>query len=139
MRNPYASRTVEVDAGTLGLRGVKVVSASSDELLRTRSDPGFYQKLQKADSEKLFLIITAWENPGFNPKAKKEPVQLWQTVVYVDDPDSNLNTLAGEMLAAAGNYFDRRMDQEEITLVRPVPTGQVVAGTPVEIEPNPGK
>ncbi len=139
MRNPYASKTIEVDAGTLGLRGVKVVSSSSDELLRERSDPGFYQRLQKADSEKLFMIITAWENPGFNPKARKEPVQLWQTVVYVDNPDANLNVLAGAMLAAAGNYFDRRMTEEETTVVRPVPNGQAVAGTPVEVEPRPDK
>ena len=43
------------------------------------------------------------------------------------------------MLAAAGNYFDRRMTEEETTVVRPVPNGQAVAGTPVEVEPRPDK
>jgi hypothetical protein len=134
--NPYADKTVEVDGGAIGLPGARVVSANSDQIQREKADPEFYEKMQKANNEKLFIAITAWKNPGFNPKEK--PVQLWRTVVFVDDPDRNLNTIADKMLAAAGTYFDHAIDKEEISVLSTALTGNVEVGTPVEVEPKTG-
>lgn len=136
MRNPYTDKTVEVDGSAMGMHGVKVVSSESDELLRERSDPGYREKMEKADAEKLFIIVNAWENPGFNPKEKKDPVLLWRTVIYVDNPEWDLNAVAGKMLAAGATHFDRPMAQEEVVISSAVAEGTVNVGTPTVVEPE---
>jgi hypothetical protein len=141
LRNPYADRTIEVDGGAIGLPGAKVVdsTSSSDQIGREKSDPAYYRKLQTADAEKLFIIISAWQNPAFNPAEKEKPILLWRTTVFIDDPDRDLNAISDKMLAAAGTYFDREIEKEEVSVMSNVVNGKVEVGAPTEVaEPKPG-
>jgi len=113
MRNPYADQSTEIAGNGMGFDS-KVMSSTPEEMLRERQSPGYYERLQNADGEKLFMIITAWKYPGFNPTEK--PKLEWRTTVFLDDPDRDLNLVAGKMLAAAGKYFDRKIEREEVAI-----------------------
>jgi hypothetical protein len=74
----------------------------------------YERKLLAAQTEKLFIHITAWKYPG---ASKVAPAQLWKTSMVVDEPDQNdLNALYPKMLAAGVPFFDRPMKEEEIRI-----------------------
>jgi hypothetical protein len=131
LRNPYLDKTIEIDGAGFG--GVRVVSASVDQLVRERSTPGYAEKTISADAEKLFIAVTAWKFPS---TAKEKPEQLWRTLMLTDDPDQDLNQLSKKMLAAGAGYFDHPMAAEEVTIPSSVAEGHVILGTPTIVDPK---
>ena len=98
---------------------------------------GFVAKAQKAQFEKLFIRVTAWNYPA-DPKVK--PKQLWHTTITVDDPDHrDLNGVAAEMLRQGSQYFGKQIDEPEIDIYAPLPEGHVNVGAPEVVEPPPAK
>jgi hypothetical protein len=101
-----------------------------DMLVNLRAKPGFEAKMQRADFEKLYIHITAWQYPPANPK---KPKKLWKTVMAVDDPaNRDLNSVYKEMLAAGSAYFDHETTEPEVDIFKPLPQGHVNVG-PVEV------
>ncbi len=100
---------------------------------------GVEAKRQKAEYEKLFLLVSAWDVP----KAKGvKPHRLWKTLIYVDDPDHrDLGGVFKQMLAAGGPYFGQKIKQEEVEINTALPEGHVKLGptTVVEEPKNPTK
>lgn len=139
LRNPYLSDKGESPAtdGISSIAGLerspnRDVVGSSTRYMDSLSG-GYEAKIQKAAAEKLYIRITAWENPA-NPKAKARMV--WQTTVVVDDPDRwNLNAVAGGMLAAGAPYFDREIAEREVEVRPPVSEGHVSVGAVEVVEP----
>ena len=139
LRNPYlAGAGPETPGGFSAVGGIDAPTVSitgMGEQLFKEMGTGFEQKLQKAQYEKLFIRVTAWEFPT-DPKAK--PKMLWHTMVLVDDPDHrDLNRVAAEMLANAGHYFDKEIKEEEVDIYKPVPEGRVYVGKPEVVETPP--
>ena len=95
-------------------------------------------RLQKAQEEKLYVNISAWQFPA---KAGEKPNLLWRTVVATDNPDTrDLNLAMPAMLAAGADYFDKDTPDGEVTINTTMPTGRVKLG-PLEVLPDarPGK
>lgn len=95
---------------------------------------GFEANLQKANFEKLFLRVTAWEYPR---DAKTKPKMLWKTIIVADDPEHrDLNAIAAQMLEAGAAYFDKDIkgDKREINIYKPVPDGHVNVGAPEVVD-----
>jgi hypothetical protein len=128
MNNPYTEGIVPVMSQSLTTTGggpgaeggsmstsVPVVTATAEQLGKERTTPGYEEKLQSADNEKLFISVTAFEFPGFGPNPKKK--MLWRTTATVDDPDRDLNPISGRMLGAAGVYFDHETELKEVTVL----------------------
>jgi hypothetical protein len=92
------------------------------------------QKIQKASYEKLFIEVKAWKYPS-SPQEK--PRVMWVAMMNVDDPDHrDLNTVFKDMLAAGAQYFDKSMEEPEVSVFKPLPEGTVKVGTPTVIEPT---
>jgi hypothetical protein len=95
---------------------------------------GFEAKSQKAQYEKIFIRVTAYQYPA-DPKAKAK--QLWNTTMVADDPDHrDLNEIAQKMLEAGAPYFDKEIKEEEVDVYQPLPDGHVKVGTPEVVEPK---
>ena len=108
------------------------VTGSWAELM-SRMEHGTEAKLQEAGYEKLCIRIIAWRYFS-DPKARAQ--QLWRTTMVLDDPDHrDLNTVAGEMLAAGAPYFGRAINEPEMKVAKPPPDGRVNLGMPVVVEP----
>lgn len=98
-----------------------------------RFEPAHEAKLQAANEDKLFLMVTAW-NVASLQKGRK-PLRLWQTSMLVDDPDHrDLNQVYEKMLAAGGEYFDRKIVTEEVEISTEPSAGKVKVGTPRVME-----
>ena len=107
VRNPYDRDLGAVQKGVGGIPEMTVVGDGAQ--LFDEMQAGYMAKQQKAQYEKLFIRVTAWEYPT-DPKSK--PKMLWHTMVLVDDPDHrDLNRVAAEMLANAGHYFDKEIKE----------------------------
>ena len=125
------------DAGTPGADnpvGVVIMRGAFSQQLVDQKTPGFEANLQKADFEKLFLRVTAWDYPK-GPKVK--PKMLWKTIIVADDPDHrDLNAIAAQMLEAGAPYFDKDIkgDKREINIYKPVPDGRVNVGAPEVVQ-----
>ena len=92
------------------------------------------QKIQKASYEKLFIEVKAWKYPS-SPQEK--PRVMWVAMMNVDDPDHrDLNAVFKDMLAAGAQYFDKSMDEPEVSVFKQLPEGTVKVGTPTVIEPT---
>jgi hypothetical protein len=112
-----------------GPPGVTITGAQPLQLFDEKAN-GYEQKLQKAQFEKLFIRVTAWDYP-VGPKAK--PRMLWKTIMVVDDPDHrDLNVVAAAMLAAGGPWFDKLHRDPEVEVHKPLPDGRVNVG-PLEV------
>jgi hypothetical protein len=62
---------------------------------------------------------------------------MWAALMNVDDPDHrDLNTIFKDMLAAGAPYFDRAMEEPEVSVFKPLPEGNVQVGTPTVVEPT---
>lgn len=90
------------------------------------------QKIQKASYEKLFIEVKAWKYPS-SPQEK--PRVMWVAMMNVDDPDHrDLNVIFKDMLAAGSPYFDKAMEEPEVSVFKPLPEGTVTVGTPTVVE-----
>ncbi|MDB6093688.1 MAG: hypothetical protein JWM32_1250 [Verrucomicrobia bacterium] len=123
---PGATRTVIDEAP------IQTISMADAGLVMRLHENGVEAKVQKAEAEKLCIIVTAWPYPA---KTIQKPKRLWITTMVVDDPEHrDLNLLSGEMLAAGSAYFDAVTKEEEDSVFRPVPNGQVEVGTPTVVK-----
>ena len=98
----------------------------------------FEEKLQAAQSEKLFIRVTAWANPDTQPEPKpgkkKKPKLLWKTTIVTDDPaNRDLNQFMEKMLAAGSEFFDRKITTEEVLITTDLPVGNVQLGDAKEV------
>jgi hypothetical protein len=143
LKNPYLDDSVidELSGGidginSYGARVVTIVGIPKDVI--RHKEPGFEEKLQRADGEKLIINLTAWQYPEpRKPGEKKQkPRELWHTTINTDDADQDLNQQMEKMLAAGAAYFDREMDKEEVTTRSSMPEGHVDVGTPTVVEPT---
>ncbi|MBS0663781.1 MAG: hypothetical protein JSR48_11000 [Verrucomicrobia bacterium] len=133
LRNPYlADATVNDIMSDLPI--ATILGAWPTQLIKER-EPGFEDKLQKANFEKLFIRVTAWKYPE---KQREKPKELWKTTIIVDDPDNrDLNLVYQQMIEAGAPFFDREIDKEQVEITKKVPEGRVEVGTPKVVEPKP--
>jgi hypothetical protein len=138
LTNPYAvgGSTTDTMAGTT--QTIWSADPKGIELLiNMRAKSGYEAKMQKADFEKLYIHVTAWQYPPPNPK---KPKKLWKTVMVVDDPDHrDLNSVYKEMLAAGSAFFDRETTEPEVDVYKPLPEGHVRVGPVEVVEPAKAK
>ena len=139
LTNPFTAASSMNDlAGDLQGMPEQTIRASDanamDLLLKMHFQPGYEAKIQKAQFEKLYIRVTAWQNP---PPAPGKFKMLWKTTMVVDDPDHrDLNNVYKEMLAAGSGYFDREAKEPEVDVYKPVPEGHVKLG-PTEVIEEP--
>jgi hypothetical protein len=95
---------------------------------------GLLEKGDRANLEKLILMVVAWKYPP--PRnTPKEPEPLWRATMTVDDPNHrDLNVVAGKMLEAGAPFFDRELAEPEVTVSQPLPAGHVKLGEAKVIE-----
>ncbi|MDB6094526.1 MAG: hypothetical protein JWM32_2088 [Verrucomicrobia bacterium] len=132
LTNPYladASFNAQSDPPTSTING-----AFSIQLVKEH-EPQYEAKLQKANFEKLYIYVSAWQYP--KPEGKKAK-EMWQTTMIVDDPQSrDLNLVYKQMFTAGSAYFDRPLENEEVEIDTQVPEGRVEIGdTTVVAEPK---
>lgn len=148
VHNPYIHDTSELPGGSPpppspgtaghGPQGadaptVSITGAFALQLVDEKT-PGWQAGLQKAEFEKLYIQITAWQYPA---QSKAKPVMLWKSVIVVDDPDHvDLNDVAAKMLDAGAPYFDKEVREPEVNVYKPMPEGHVNVGTPKVVEPK---
>lgn len=144
LRNPYLDDSMidELSGGIDGISagGARVVTiVGIPKNVIRHKEPGYEEKVQRADGEKLILNLTAWQPPEPRKAGAKKvkPRQLWHTTINTDDADQDLNELMEKMLAAGAAYFDREIEQEEVSIPSTLPEGRVNVGTPTVVEPNP--
>jgi hypothetical protein len=135
--NPYLDDDAIGGVDPMGLGVVTIVGIPKDVI--RHKEPGFEEKVQRANGEKLIISVAAWQFPdGRKPGEKKEkPKKLWRVTVNTDDADQDLNAQMEKMLAAGAVYFDREIDKEEVTVRSSVPEGQVKVGDATVVEPPP--
>lgn len=111
-----------------GETGPTVILRGPMDYLR-RHETDFQGKMQSAEQEKLFFIITAWDFASMRKGEKR--VRYWSTTILTDDPDHrDLNRIYAEMITAGAEYFNRKMNREEVELTATVKEGRVEVGTP---------
>ena len=121
LRNPHLE-DVSDDVDPEGQPQVNINSAK--QAMRQRM-PGFERRMQNAQQEKLYITVTAWSPPVKGQK----PNQLWRTVMVTDNPDGrDLNLAMPAMLAAGVGYFDRNVENDEVTIHSTMPKGTVTLG-----------
>lgn len=133
LRNPYLADTM-FDEDTTGVPTATITSPKQMMRMREFDAEG---KLQKAQFEKLYVTVTAWQYPA---KAADKPVLLWRTVMLTDNPDGrDLNLALPAMLAAGAGWFDRDIKEGEVTVKSMMPAGTVKLGPLEVIEDRPAK
>lgn len=139
LKNVYLGKASQ-SAGVEGSATYLPTYSVSFEQLLDQKTPGYEEKLQRADEEKLVIVVTAFKYPS-SPKEK--PQRLWKTTMHVDDPEHrDLNVMMKEMFAAGGAYFGRLNEGKEAEVWKPLPEGHVTLGeTKVleEVKPAPKK
>jgi hypothetical protein len=134
MKNPYIRDEGET-ATTNGTPEARITGGFAQQLIDEKT-PGYEAKLQKAQFEKLFIRVTAFEYPK-TPNTK--PKMLWKTIIVADDPDHrDLNAIAADMLKAGAPYFDKDLKSPEVEFYKGVPQGKVNVG-PATVVENPQK
>lgn len=132
--NIYLGESVQ----TAPIDGISTYNPSFKQLMDQKT-PGYEEKIQRANYEKLVIVVTAYKYPS-GPKEK--PQRLWKTIMHVDDPDHrDLNTMMPEMFAAGGAFFGQ-LNEKEAEVWKPLPEGHVTLGeTKVleEVKPAPKK
>lgn len=129
LRNPYLDAfvstydTLSSDLPTATITGLSTMR---------RIENGVEAKLQKANGEKLFITISAWDYASMKtPKARL----VWSTVMNVDDPDRrDLRQIYQQMLATGSAYFNRATKDEEADIAVPLRDGNVKLGTPTVVD-----
>lgn len=129
LRNPYLKGVhmdETTDPPTASIVGLQT------HLINSRT--AFHeQRLQEAQSEKLFIRVTAWANPDTLPEPKpgkrKKPKLLWKTTMVTDDPaNRDLNLFVEKLLAAGSEFFDRDVEDPEVFIQTDLPEGFVKYG-----------
>lgn len=134
LRNPYLADTM-LDEDTTGVPTATITSPKQAMRMREFDAEG---KLQKAQFEKLYVAVTAWQYPA---KPGDKPNQLWRTVMVTDNPDGrDLNLALPAMLAAGAGWFDRDIKEGDVTVKSTMPAGSVNLG-PLNVieEARPGR
>jgi hypothetical protein len=133
LRNPYLADTM-FDEDTAGIPTATITSPKQMMRMREFDAEG---KLQKAQFEKLYVAVTAWQYPA---QRGDKPVLLWRTVMLTDNPDGrDLNLALPAMLAAGAGWFDRDIKEGEVTVKSTMPAGTVKLGPLEVIEDKPAK
>jgi hypothetical protein len=126
LRNPYLADAMLDEVTT----GVPTATITSPQQAMRQREFNAEEKLQRAQFEKLFVAVTAWQYPA-GPGAK--PNQLWRTVMVVDNPAGrDLNLALPAMLAAGAGWFGRDSKEGEVTVQSTMPSGTVKLG-PLEV------
>jgi hypothetical protein len=122
LRNPHLEDAMVEDLSN----GVPVATITSPKQAMRQREAGYEAKVQKAQFEKLFVAVTAWQYPA---SRTEKPNQIWRTVMVVDNPDGrDLNLAVPAMLAAGVGYFDRDIKDGEVTVNSTAPSGRVKLG-----------
>jgi len=133
LRNPYLKGVMEnthTDPPTFTILG-----ATPEFLIKSRQ-AHFETKMQKAQSEKLFLRVTAWAPPEPAVDGQKpEPRILWHTTMIHDDARRDLNLVYQDMLESGAPLFDKEIKVEEVEIRKRSTQGTVDVGTPEVVEP----
>ncbi len=133
LRNPYLADTM-LDEETTGVPTATITSLKQAMRQREFDAEG---KLQKAQFEKLYVAVTAWQYPA---RPGDKPNQLWRTVMVTDNPDGrDLNLALPAMFAAGAGWFDRDIKEGEVTVKSTMPAGTVKLGPLEVIGDKPGK
>ena len=133
LRNPYLADAM-LDDATTGVPTATITSPKQGMRMREFDAEG---KLQKAQFEKLYVAVTAWQYPA---KPGDKPSQLWRTVMVTDNPDGrDLNLALPALFAAGVGWFDRDIKEGEVTVKSTMPTGTVKLGPLNVIEEKTGK
>lgn len=126
LRNPHLADAM-LDEETTGVPTATITSPKQAMRMREFDAEG---KLQKAQWEKLFVAVTAWQYPA---RPGDKPNQLWRTVMVTDNPDGrDLNLALPAMFAAGAAWFDRDTKEGEVTVKSTMPAGTVKLG-PLEV------
>jgi hypothetical protein len=103
-----------------------------------RYDMNYESKMQLAAQEKLFFTIAAWNFASMQKGATR--VRYWTTTVLVDDPDHrDLNQIYEQMITAAGEFLNRRLDGAEVDVSTKIREGRVEVGIPRVLDPAASK
>lgn len=126
LRNPYLADAM-LDEATSEVPTATITSPKQAMRQREFDAEG---KLQKAQCEKLYVAVTAWQYPA---RPGDKPNQLWRTVMVTDNPDGrDLNLALPALFAAGAGWFDRNIKEGEVTVKSTMPTGTVKLG-PLEV------
>ncbi|MCC6414493.1 MAG: hypothetical protein IT582_01080 [Opitutaceae bacterium] len=129
LRNPYLKGVLmdeTTEPPTASIMGLQT------HLINSRT--AFHeQRLQEAQSEKLFIRVSAWANPASLPEPKpgqrQKPKLLWKTTMVTDDPaHRDLNQFVEKMLAAGADFFDRTIKDPEAFVTTDLPEGFIKYG-----------
>lgn len=132
LANPYLGGDQVIENPETGMASVTPSGLGYAQLLRQKTH-GYEMKLQKASYEKLYIEVRAWKYPS---SASEKPRVMWTALMNVDDPDNrDLNTIFKDILAAGAPYFDRKVDDPEVEVFKPLAEGNVKVGTPTVVEP----
>ncbi len=146
LRNPYLLDSGRTASGAYGGSGAGAypygqadgpsltITGGSRQLMSEKS-AAYRARVAKAEYEKLFIQLTAWEKSSGGPVRGK---QLWTTLMQVDDPDHrDLNRVAGEMLNAGAPFFGRVSQKPEVEVNPSLPDGGVRHDEARPLEPQP--
>lgn len=101
-------------------------------------EPGFEEKMQRAQAEKLSITVSAWRLPAARGE---KPHLYWRTSMVTDNPAGrDLNLAMPALVKAGAKYFDRETKEGEVTIKTTMPVGIVKLG-PLNVieEVKPGK
>lgn len=125
LNNVYLGNASQMAGITGSNTYLPTFSVSFQQLLDQRT-PGYEEKLQRAENEKLVIVVTAFKYPE-SPKEK--PHRLWKTTMHVDDPEHrDLNVMMKEMFAAGGAFFGQLSNGKEAEIWKPLPDGNIIIG-----------
>lgn len=137
LRNPYR-KGAHMDSST----GVPTVTYTGlpTHLVRQKTHR-HEEREQSAESEKLFIRVTAWANPDTQARSasakKPKPRELWQTTLITDDPEHrDLNQFVDKLLAAGVSFFGQETKNEEEVIHTTLPEGFVRYGEIKWLEPE---
>jgi hypothetical protein len=119
LKNPYLGEVVDEISP-----GLSTTSVTSSRQVMAQREAGYESKVQRAQTEKLFLTVRALKYPE---KPREKPTRLWQTTMILENPERHdLNEVASDMFRAGAPHFDRMLPKEGIVVStadpsRPVP------------------
>ena len=123
LHNPHVERGTITDEQ--GADGPTVSITSASQALKRR-EPGFEEKMQRAQAEKLSITVSAWRLPAARGE---KPHLYWRTSMVTDNPAGrDLNLAMPALLKAGAKYIDRETKEGEVTIKTTMPTGTVKLG-----------
>lgn len=138
LRNPYLKGVLMDETTEPPMASIVGLQT---HLINSRT--AFHEKrLQEAQSEKLFIRVTAFANPDDMPESKAgkrhSPKVLWKTTMITDDPGHrDLNQFVEKLLAAGSGFFDREIKDPEAFVTTDLPEGFIKYGDMKVLSENP--